>query len=137
MKFAKEISVFLCDDIRQEVGNKVSLMGIYGKDVILPEIPFIFPKLCLLLSAKEVKRVINDLKVVIITPQNEQITLDIPAPPNQKVPQDIQIGITMSPLNIKEEGEGKIEIFEKEESKPFISHHFNLKKHELDGGKRQ
>ncbi|MFA6413389.1 MAG: hypothetical protein WCW53_11890 [Syntrophales bacterium] len=137
MKFAKEISVFLCDDIRQEVGNKVSLMGIYGKDVILPEIPFIFSKLCLLLSAKEVKRVINDLKVVIITPQNEQITLEIPAPPNQKVPQDIQIGITMSPLNIKEEGEGKIEIFEKEESKPFISHHFNLKKHELGGDKRQ
>jgi hypothetical protein len=128
MKFAKEISTILCDDIRQELGNKISLMGIYGKEIIVPSIPFTLPKLCLLLIAKEVQLEIHDLRVNVTIPQNEPITLNLPAPPNQKIPQDIQIGIAIAPLNINGEGEAKIEIFQKTESKPFISHCFNLKK---------
>jgi hypothetical protein len=35
-----------CDDIRQEVGNKFSLIGCYGGVVQLTPIPSVMPKLC-------------------------------------------------------------------------------------------
>jgi hypothetical protein len=35
-----------CDDIRQEVGNKQSYMGVYISEMILPSLPFILQKLC-------------------------------------------------------------------------------------------
>lgn len=128
MKFAQETFTILCDDIRQEVGNKISLMGIYGKEVIIPEIPFVFPKLCLLLTAREVRLEIHDIKVIINVPQSDPIVLDIPAPPSQKIPQDIQIGMTIASLKIQSEGDSTIEIFQKGELKPFVSHRFHLRK---------
>jgi hypothetical protein len=126
MKFAKEMFTILCDDIRQEMGNKISLMGTYGKDVIVPSIPFVFPKLCLLVIAKEVQIEIPWLKVIVTTPKSDPIILDIPAPPVKNMGEDIQIGITIAPLNIKSEGKATIDISQKGESKPFISHRFYL-----------
>ena len=35
-----------CDDIRQEVGGKVSLMGIYTGMMYLPEMPALLPRIC-------------------------------------------------------------------------------------------
>jgi hypothetical protein len=35
-----------CDDVRQEIGNKFSLMGCYGTDLYVPEFPITLPKLC-------------------------------------------------------------------------------------------
>lgn len=37
-----------CEDIRQEVGDKGSLMGIFGSAVYVDEIPATLPKLCIL-----------------------------------------------------------------------------------------
>ena len=42
-------SIF-CDDIRQEVGNKVSFMGVYGPDMLVPSFPFVIHKLCCAVS---------------------------------------------------------------------------------------
>ena len=36
----------ICDDIRQEIGNKFSLMGIYGDHIVLTKFPFTFPRFC-------------------------------------------------------------------------------------------
>ena len=38
---------FICDDIRTEEGHKISLMGIYDKGLLLPQIPARLAKLCL------------------------------------------------------------------------------------------
>lgn len=35
-----------CDDVRFEVGEKISLMGIYGSDVFLPRFPATLSKFC-------------------------------------------------------------------------------------------
>jgi uncharacterized protein DUF6941 len=44
----KHIFTLVCDDIRPERGNKISLMGLYGDTVFVPAFPFVFPKLCIL-----------------------------------------------------------------------------------------
>ncbi|MBB2930992.1 DUF6941 family protein [Paraburkholderia silvatlantica] len=33
-----------CDDVRLEVGNKSSLMGVYGGDLQVPSFPYVLPK---------------------------------------------------------------------------------------------
>jgi hypothetical protein len=40
------VSVQFCDDIRQEVGNKFSLIGCYGDSIQVNPIPSVIPKLC-------------------------------------------------------------------------------------------
>jgi hypothetical protein len=37
----------ICDDIRQEVGRKVSIMGIYDVAIIVKKVPTRLPKLCM------------------------------------------------------------------------------------------
>jgi hypothetical protein len=40
------VFTLLCDDIRQEMGGKTSLMGLYDAHVVVPQLPFTLPKLC-------------------------------------------------------------------------------------------
>lgn len=35
-----------CDDIREEVGNKVSFMGCYDHELVAPSLPITLPRLC-------------------------------------------------------------------------------------------
>ena len=49
-----------CDDIRHEVGNKYSLMGCYGGEMIIDKLPALLPKLC--------------IQVRVLTPVNRPFT---------------------------------------------------------------
>lgn len=39
-----------CDDIRQEVGGKITLVGIYAGQCLVPMIPCALPKLCVMIN---------------------------------------------------------------------------------------
>ena len=47
----------VCDDIRQEVGNKLSFIGTYGlkPDIFVSKIPAVLPKLCFGLTFKNLR----------------------------------------------------------------------------------
>lgn len=40
-----------CDDVRQEIGNKISLMGLYSSDMIFESFPVVLPKFCIRVKA--------------------------------------------------------------------------------------
>lgn len=40
--------LLVCDDVRHEVGNKPSYMGVYTGDILVEKFPFTVPKLCLI-----------------------------------------------------------------------------------------
>lgn len=42
----RRIEVVYCDDIRLELGNKHSLMGVYPADMFIDIMPVVLPKLC-------------------------------------------------------------------------------------------
>lgn len=44
---ARHLEVTYCDDIREEVGGKISLMGIYTGDMFVASMPLLLPKLCI------------------------------------------------------------------------------------------
>ncbi len=46
--------VLLCEDIRQETGGRISLMGILGSKLFVQEFPLMFPKFCLFIEWGEI-----------------------------------------------------------------------------------
>ena len=44
-KSPRYVFAAFCDDIRFEVGGKITLVGMYGADMYLPEFPYFIPKL--------------------------------------------------------------------------------------------
>jgi len=47
----RHIDIIYCDDIRTEIANKISLIGIYGGDMIVSSFPAVLPKLCIVITA--------------------------------------------------------------------------------------
>jgi hypothetical protein len=46
----RHVQTIFCDDIRYELGGKLSYIGVYSGHLFVPEFPVILPKLCLSLS---------------------------------------------------------------------------------------
>ncbi len=126
MKLAKKINMILCEDIRPEIGNKTSLMGIYGNNMIVNQVPFILPKICLYVMLTKTTKPIPDFDVTVIIPKTDPIKLNIPEPPNQIVGSDVSLGILISPLKIKSVGNARIEIRFKNEKKPSLIYRFKI-----------
>jgi len=40
------LSSIFCDDVRREEGNKLSYMGVYQGNLLVPEFPIVLPRLC-------------------------------------------------------------------------------------------
>ena len=52
IKAPKHEFTLLCDDIRQEMGGKTSLMGLYDHHIVVPQVPFmtVLWRLCRLVA---------------------------------------------------------------------------------------
>lgn len=79
------LTAMFCDDIRQEVGNKVSLMGCYQgeltiQNMALPGVAIVLPKLCIYASAWTPKaRPFKELILrVVQDDMNEFARLEVP-----------------------------------------------------------
>jgi hypothetical protein len=52
MTQSRTVITQFCDDVRQEIGNKFSLMGCYGTDLYVPSFPITLPKLCVFVHVR-------------------------------------------------------------------------------------
>jgi len=52
MSEGRFLSTVFCDDVRQEVGNKLSFMGVYGPQLVVPAFPTTIAKLCFVITAR-------------------------------------------------------------------------------------
>jgi len=120
--------LILCDDIRQELGNKITLVGIYGNQIYVSKFPYIFPKLCMQISLRDITRKVKvDVhirksgKSKIINKFND-IDLN---PPKKRKTQSFIFSLSVFPFVVNEKGDYIVEIiFDKEKSK--ISYKFNI-----------
>ena len=127
MKIAKKINTILCDDVRQEVGGKMSLMGIYSKDIIVNKVPAILPFINLVVMFEDIKEPFANLFVSVITPKSEPIQLSYPAPKSLEKGKDVNIIIGLSPFRLNNIGPAKFEIRFSENKKAIIVHRFSIK----------
>lgn len=64
--------VLFCEDIRQEIGGKVSLMGVLGSKLLTQQFPIGFPKLCLFIEWEDLVGKAN-IAVNILPPEGTDI----------------------------------------------------------------
>jgi hypothetical protein len=74
----RAIQCLFCDDVRTEVGRKLSFMGVYGDDVVLPIIPMELPKfnIVVLIDTASENR-INSLALVLSLPTGEDLKIPV------------------------------------------------------------
>jgi len=127
MKVANKFSTLLCDDIRQEMGGKLSFIGVYSKDIIFREIPTIYPKLCLGIVIEGVKDVFADVKAVLKIPESDDIVMKLKAPEKMSVNDNLTLNITISPFRVKAAGQARFDIYFGNAKRPSVSHKFGIK----------
>lgn len=74
--------VLFCEDIRQEVGGRVSLMGVLGSKLLVQGFPLGFPKLCLFIEWGEITGKVN-VTLNIVPPAGVEIPKVRPSAPIQ------------------------------------------------------
>jgi len=69
----RHVETIFCDDIRHEVGGKLSFIGVYSGGLFVPEFPVTLSKLCL--SVKVVTPVGDPLRVLNLRVLKDEETL--------------------------------------------------------------
>lgn len=89
------VHAVFCDDIRQEVGGKVSLMGCYQGDLFVPFMPVALPKLCVFVTVSTpVGRPLKTLKVRVMQEETELVSIDVLEEDMKKVVLPFDDGVT-------------------------------------------
>lgn len=121
--------VIVCDDIREELHNKKSLIGIYGDKIFLPYLPFVFPKFCIYIQCYNVLDG-DSLRVEIQDPKDKVIAnsgeTKVNAPKGKKGYSKIDLGAIFSPLKISEDGTYNIRIVFNGDDKSAISYKVHI-----------
>jgi hypothetical protein len=100
----------ICDDIRQEIGNKLTFVGVYQDQIIVPRFPFTFPKLCFFIQYADVKEG-DQFLLELHDPTHKVIdkAINIIVPAGQKSAKMRMFGI-YSPIRVEKEGRYAMQI---------------------------
>ena len=111
--------LIICDDIREEIKNKVTLVGIYTDSIYVSKIPYSFPKLCFFTQYSNI-RAGDRFSVELIDPVGKKLGKPINGiiqPPLDKPIKKIRLLGIYSPLKIEQEGTYSLIItFEEDET---------------------
>ena len=130
MKVAKRIKTILCDDVRQEVGGKISLMGIYSQDIVVNKVPTIVPSINLVVMLEDIKEPFEKAYISVVMPKSDTIKVSYPAPPNIEKGKTVNLVLGLAPFKLNDTGKAKFEIRFSEDEKAAIVHHFSIKTNE-------
>lgn len=119
MNVSRTVISQFCDDIRHEVGNKYSLMGCYGNELLVEKLPVVLPKLCVQVrvitqidkpfSKLIIRAVMNDDIIAEMNVVSGEITPQIPSDIDEPAGAEFNVMMTFSPLSITEPSQLRIE----------------------------
>ena len=127
MNIAKKYHVILCDDVRNEVGNKLSLMGVYGPELWVGKVPAMMPHLCFVVVLDNIQQSFTSAKARVSLPGAEPVLLPIEAPSGPQQGSHHTIIVALAPAKIPQEGRAKFELFFFNEEQPQIVHEFFIR----------
>jgi hypothetical protein len=115
-----------CDDVRQEVSGKQTLVGVYGPIMFVSEIPTTLPQIFCVITYREAPDVFGEVAIRVIHEVGDEetvmteINLDIakddlpPPPPETAEPflmREAKFVVPISPFNVKGPGHLKVRAF--------------------------
>lgn len=79
MTAPRHVHAIWCDDIRQEVGNKPSFMGVYTGGLIVPALPTVLPRLAIWCwVVTPIDRPIEKLRLAVLRDDGHQLAEIVP-----------------------------------------------------------
>ena len=132
MKYAKRIYAIVCDDVRDEKGNKLSLMGIYQRDIIVDKIPSVLKQLTIAVFLEDIKEPFSKIHFTGKFPKSEDIKHSIKAPPEIKKGQNASIVIGFAPFKFNATGSVILEIRFDNLKRPSYIKKLSIKKGKVD-----
>lgn len=93
----RHVAVLYCDDVRQEVGNKLSFVGVYKNTLILPSFPAKLLKLCMVIEIAAPKSKIFEVAEISIFNGDSiigEVKVELPTPGASAAP---QLGLNGAP----------------------------------------
>ena len=93
MKTGEFRNVILCEDIREEVGNKKSLMGVFSGDIIVSEMPASL-QICIYLEY------MHDNKLLKMASKETPYQLEFTLQLDEKIIAKIQAGVTKADSDV-------------------------------------
>ena len=108
-------SIIFCDDIRSEVGGKVSLMGCYKDNIQVLEMPALLPKLCVVAFVELPRKVSpHDVRMTVTQDgkplglRDWKLGVDLlkegADSSNETIPSSLRVALTMVPFQIIKPG---------------------------------
>jgi hypothetical protein len=89
------ITTVFCDDIRLEVANKISLIGVYAGDILVNKFPALLPKLCVWVNITAIGTAPLERALVRLLRDDKDVVLEGDAIGNE-VPPKVEPGATVS-----------------------------------------
>ena len=132
MKISKKISSVICDDVREEINNKFSLMGIYGKDIVFGKIPAVLPKLFLVILLEEIIQPFSEIHVTLRLPKIEPQVFKYKAPPKIKPEMNLNVILMITPFRVEEAGNARFELRIDKSKRTNYVHKFMIKEKKID-----
>ena len=114
----------ICDDIREEKGNKYTLVGVYTEDIYPSKVPALVPKLCFRICIDTSLEYIREFNLLIKRPNNTTIGPFL-AKIVKEGKTEAYLNITISPFIFEEIGEYELIIEEGKREKRI--HRFSVK----------
>lgn len=112
------VHAIFCDDMRQEMGNKVSFMGCYQGELFVPFAPVALPKLCVFVTVSTpIERPLKSLTIRVDQGDNTIANIETPGsdwaqsiPPAPEVATRLlaSVGVMLSPFAITEPGDIRV-----------------------------
>jgi hypothetical protein len=112
------VHAIFCDDMRHEMGNKVSFMGCYQGELFVPFAPIALPKLCVYVTiSTPAERPFTSLSIRVDQGNNTIANVDTTsadwAQPMPPAPDDVtmllaNVGVMLSPFAITEPGDIRV-----------------------------
>lgn len=105
----RSLSALVCDDVREEVGHKSTLVGVYQSDLTVPEAPTVLPRLSFFFRARaHVSRPFRRLTVRVLRDHEDYLTAEfdpetLPVPdPGDEGTYHVQIVLQAQPFEIQQ-----------------------------------
>jgi hypothetical protein len=117
----------ICDDIREEIGNKLTFVGTYADVIIVKKLPHSFPKLCFFVQYKNITA--GDRFLLELTdPSNKRLekAKNIILPGGTREGKLRLLGV-FAPIKIEKEGRYALKITVNDNTKKIQEIIFNIK----------
>jgi hypothetical protein len=128
---AKKITILLCDDIRQETGNKMSIMGLFGKTILCKTLPTFLRQLGIVVQLEKLKKNIEKIYISVKIPGDKDIKnpliVKIPPPNTDEL---VSVAILLGGIKLTQHGKCVVELRESEKSEPFEKYEFYIREKE-------